>query len=351
MALTRASAFQVSPVNLKTLAYVLEVEGFDAAAALNRCGFDSINELDDHGPWLPASLLDELMAAAMDVTADPCFGLIAGKSKGLMRYVALVQVTLVAPTLRQMLDDIARFAPLYLERSEMGLEEQRGSARIVVEPVVTAGRSGHFRTELVATSAFQAVRFARGGLDDIYTIDFPYACPPGQAGRYAATFGPAVRFGCRRCVVEFNPGLLDLALQTHDPVAYFSARSNAEAALAAQRSGLNLAERVRRWLLQALPHQPSAQETAERLRMTERSLRRQLCALGLSYAELTQQSQQLIAKHLLANPELPIKQVAEKLGFSSPASFHRAFRRWTDMTPLAWRERGSLMDDPVAPGQ
>jgi AraC-like DNA-binding protein len=154
--------------------------------------------------------------------------------------------------------------------------------------------------------------------------------------------------------VEFNPRLLDAPLQTHDPVAYMAARSQAESALAAQRAGLDVGERVRRWLLTTLPHQPSLQETAEQLKMTERSLRRQLNALGLSYAELSQQCQQLIAKHLLADRALPIKQVADQLGFSSVTSFHRAFRRWTDMTPLAWRARDggeTLREDPVVPSQ
>ena len=96
---------RVSPVNFKALACVLAVEGFDADAALTRCGFGTLGDLDDQGPWLPAPLFDHLMAAVIEVTGDPCFGLVAGKSKALMLYVALMQVTLVAPTLRRVVED------------------------------------------------------------------------------------------------------------------------------------------------------------------------------------------------------------------------------------------------------
>jgi AraC-like DNA-binding protein len=37
--------------------------------------------------------------------------------------------------------------------------------------------------------------------------------------------------------------------------------------------------------------------------------------------------------------EAPLKEVAFKLGFAHPESFHRAFKRWTGETPIAYRKR------------
>jgi len=197
---------------------------------------------------------------------------------------------------------------------------------------------GRFRTELVATSAAQMVRFARGAADDIHAIDIPYACPPGQAARYAATFGPRVRFGRERCAVVFNPRLLDVPLQTHDPGAYAAARGVAETALAARGPAASLAERVGRWLLSVVPRQPSMAEAAARFKLSERALRRQLSASGVTYIELTQQCHRSVAEQLMARRDLSIKQVADCLGFASVAGFHRAFRRWTGTTPVTWRD-------------
>jgi AraC-like DNA-binding protein len=63
-----------------------------------------------------------------------------------------------------------------------------------------------------------------------------------------------------------------------------------------------------------------------------------LATLGTSHADLTQECQRMMAERWLAEGHKPLKQIAESLGFSSVHSFHRAFRRWSGLTPSAWRE-------------
>ena len=329
---------RISPVNLKILAYTLDVEGFDSGPVLKRCGFDSIDDLQEDGEWVPAALFDRMMAAVIDQTGDIAFGLVAGKSLALMRYGAIPPLVLPTPSLRQMLEDIHRFARLVLEHCEVELIETRHAARMLVSPVVRGGLSGHFRMEQVATSMVQMLRFVGAANTDIYQVDLPYACPPGQMQRYLATFGPNVAFDRKECSVSFDPARLDVKLPTHDPVSYVSARTRAESLLAALKAGSDLADLVRQWLLSAFPRLPTVSETASHLGMSERSFRRHLCALGMTHADLAQECQRLMAERLLAEGKLPLKQVADALGFSSVHSFHRAFRRWSGSTPSAWRD-------------
>jgi AraC-like DNA-binding protein len=63
-----------------------------------------------------------------------------------------------------------------------------------------------------------------------------------------------------------------------------------------------------------------------------------LSMLGTTHADLAQECQRLMAERLLAEGKLPLKQVAEALGFSSVHSFHRAFRRWSGVTPSDWKD-------------
>jgi AraC-like DNA-binding protein len=329
---------RLSPINLKILAYILEVEGFDAHAAVRQCGLDASDELDEDGEWVPTALLDRMMAAAIEVTQDTSFGLVAGKSLALMRYGVLTPLVLSTPSLRQMLDDIRRFAVLAVDRTEIELVEHSQSAHLVVQPVVSNGLSGHFRLEQVATSAVQMLRFAGACNADILQVDFPYAVPAGKAQRYAANFGLNMRFEQPECAIRFNPALLDTRLSSHDPVAYVAARTRADAHLSAMRAGSDMADQVRQCLLHAFPRLPTVSETAGQMGMTERSFRRQLGMLGTNYIELTHECQRLTAERLLAEGKLPLKQIAAALGFSSVHSFHRAFRRWSGLTPSAWRE-------------
>ncbi len=46
-----------------------------------------------------------------------------------------------------------------------------------------------------------------------------------------------------------------------------------------------------------------------------------------------------LAANYLADPRLAIGEVAFLLGYSDLASFHRAVKRWTAMTPAEWSSR------------
>ena len=76
---------------------------------------------------------------------------------------------------------------------------------------------------------------------------------------------------------------------------------------------------------------------ARALAMSARSLQRQLATEGLSYQALVDASKREAAERYLAESSLPIGEVAYLLGYSEPAAFHRAFKRWTRITPDAFR--------------
>jgi AraC-like DNA-binding protein len=63
---------------------------------------------------------------------------------------------------------------------------------------------------------------------------------------------------------------------------------------------------------------------------------------------LLQECQRVKTEQLLAQGRLPIKQIADEVGFSSVQSFHRAFRRWSGQTPQAWRQALGLPEQAAA---
>ena len=85
----------------------------------------------------------------------------------------------------------------------------------------------------------------------------------------------------------------------------------------------------------------SLSEVAAELGYSERGLRRQLERSGTSYRKLMDQVREQRARDLLLNTAVPIKTIAEQLGFESPSNFGRSFKRWTGTTPKAYRVRVS----------
>jgi AraC-like DNA-binding protein len=48
-----------------------------------------------------------------------------------------------------------------------------------------------------------------------------------------------------------------------------------------------------------------------------------------------------MAKEFLGNNQMPISEIAERLGFSDPSSFSQAFKRWHGCSPLKYRQGNS----------
>jgi len=72
---------------------------------------------------------------------------------------------------------------------------------------------------------------------------------------------------------------------------------------------------------------------AKLLKVSDRSLRRQLTEQGVSFRSLLDELRMQIAMKYLRTTKLANEDIALALGFSDAANFRRAFRRWTNKSP------------------
>ena len=81
------------------------------------------------------------------------------------------------------------------------------------------------------------------------------------------------------------------------------------------------------------------QLAAEMAGLTKRTFQRRLGDLQLDYNTLIDQVRLKQALSLLIRPDISVTEISYDLGYSAPAHFTRAFRRWTALTPQEYRSQ------------
>jgi AraC-like DNA-binding protein len=165
---------------------------------------------------------------------------------------------------------------------------------------------------------------------------YDHAEPPYFA-RYSAQL-PPTRHDAPYTRLAFPVAMLQRRLPLADKVAHARALAQCvrEMELLYSDAG-NLADRVRELMHAYTEGYPSAEDVADQLHMSIRTFKRKLAEQGTSFRTLLVEVQYFDAVELLRRRHLSLEQIAVELGYSDPANFTRAFKRWTGLTPSAFR--------------
>jgi AraC-like DNA-binding protein len=79
------------------------------------------------------------------------------------------------------------------------------------------------------------------------------------------------------------------------------------------------------------------ESVARALGCSRQTLYRRLKAEGVTFAQLLDGLRRRLALRFVREQGLSVKEASWRLGFSEPAAFSRAFKRWTGRTPRAMR--------------
>jgi AraC-like DNA-binding protein len=83
----------------------------------------------------------------------------------------------------------------------------------------------------------------------------------------------------------------------------------------------------------------SLEAVARQLAMSPRTLQRRLADEGSSFQGILAETRREAAERFLAESALSAAEIGYLLGYSEPAAFHRAFKRWYGVTPLEYRRK------------
>lgn len=317
-----------------------QARGVAATALLDGSGLDPAR-LADPDARIPLATETALWERAARLSGDPCFGLHAAARVRPGAFDAMDYAVRTAPTLLDALQRLARYNRLVHDVADFHLVDQGPHLRVVhgfASPLHRPGRQASEFT--LASLPVVATQMAGGTPVRPLQVQFSHAAPPDLAP-YRAAFGVTPDFGADVNALSFDAATLRRPLPGADAGLSRIVTAHAErllAALAPPQPGL--AEQVRRLVADGLAEgPPTLGQVAQRLHQSERSLQRRLAAEGCRFAELLDQVRRELAQRYIADPRLALGEVAYLLGFAEPSPFHRAFRRWTGMTPAAARRQ------------
>lgn len=168
---------------------------------------------------------------------------------------------------------------------------------------------------------------------------FAYPQPPHIDEYDALFFAPVLRFNADHTEMTFAADYLDLPIRQDEASLEQFLRTAPAQLLVKFKNTNSLTSRIREVLKAHIGEEmPTLNEVAGRLYLSPQTLRRRLAAEGKSYQGVKDSLRRDVAIHLLLKPELSLEDVAQQVGFSETSTFHRAFKKWTGVTPGLYRQ-------------
>jgi AraC-like DNA-binding protein len=273
---------------------------------------------------------------------EPGWALTVGRRFDLAAQGPLGFAMATAANLEQSFDVMARYGHVRSPWFRLRVERDARRWGVVIQRQLALGHGADVEMlEALLMSAQALVETVLGRPMREARIAVDYA-RPAWADRYASEIHCPVKFGATATSIRMPAAWLELPCPLADAAFFHLAVGRLETERRRLESGDHLEARIEVLLAAAGDAGLSLGRTAEQLHLSRRTLLRRLREAGSSFGELLERHRMRRAEQLLAAPQYTLGEVAYRLGYSDPANFSRAFRRWFGTTPGAHRRDVSI---------
>ncbi len=291
---------------------------------------------------LPAELAVRAWNLAAELCGDATFGLNAVDHLGPDFAGGLGWAIHASPTFGAGLGRMALFLRLVNQYQTVRLIEDGDRVRVRLEVLheVDPEQVRH-QHECLLASVLRVGQRAAGRPLVPLAAAFRHRAPPGAlAEAYLRHFGGAPAFSQPATELVLARAALDREHLAPDPALIATTERHLRRLLEELPAVETFTSQVQRVLAEELRHgEPNMNKLARRMRLSERTLQRRLRQEGTSVHDLLEDLRHRLALRYLREPRESIAEISFVLGYAEVRAFHRAFKRWTGLTPGAFRER------------
>jgi len=283
---------------------------------------------------ISAAAYSRMWVALADLMDDEFFGL---DSHGLRRgsYALMTRAAVNSDNLEHALRRILRFLRATLDDFQGELVRSADEARVILHDGGVLRRLFGYGTWFILVHGLACWLVHRR----IPLREMQFRCPPpGDDSHYRTRFCENVRFNGETTHITFASDLLDLKIAESPETVDSFLRAAPANLLVKYRNDASTSAQVRNKLRSLVPDAwPELQKLAQELCVSGTTLQRRLQQEGQSYQRVKDDLRRDIAIDLLSSASLTVAEVAARTGFQETSAFHRAFKKWTGVSPGAYR--------------
>lgn len=306
--------------------------------ALNERSQIDPRDLADQDSRIPFAKYVALMRAAKELCGDPALPLHYGE-------VNIAQVSIVgligqaSETMLEAFAQLNRYVRLVVDvdvgtPDRFQLKHERGGLWLVD----TRENPNDF-PELTESAFSQLVSAPRklGVPQFVKEVHVTHAAPAHRA-EYERIFQAPVVFASDRNAMLLDDALLTRRVALLPRYVFGVLTEHADALLESLENAKSTRGRVEGLLMPILhTGDASMDKVAGKLGVSRQTLLRKLKAEGVTFEKVADELRHKLALHYLGGKKVSVNETAYLVGFSDPAAFSRAFKRWTGASPRTMR--------------
>ena len=278
-----------------------------------------------------------LLETAAELADDPYLGLRLGQEIRIDSYGTLGFALMSCANLRESIELLLRYGKAFFRPY---WTSQYYDGGLLLWHNLTLGTPA--QQQLVAELSFSQLTTIGNSLYrrqlDGAELQLTFSKPASMAV-YQSVFGLEITFEAERNQLFLPQHLLDTPVKTANIADHIVFHQQCEGILQSLTSGDKITTEVRRLLLQSAGDFLNISQVAERLNMSERTLRRRLKTESVSFRTLFEEVRYLMATEYLSKTDLTVADIAHLLSYSETVNFRRAFIGWSGMTPSEYRQQ------------
>lgn len=315
----------------------LDSYGLASRAVFRQAGLDFERLSQPHARYSYTSI-QRLWSAAVEATADACFGLRVASFWHPTTFHALGYSWLASNNLAEGFDRVVRYSSV-LNTAAKGMLQINKSPETYCFAIAKGGVFPPPQPAAMDAGMATILIMCRAAYGDSFRpqrVTMRHASP-GCTEQFAELFKAPVEFSQERYAMYIDPNVANEPLSTANPELV---RVN-DRVVTDYLAKLNRSDIVMRVHSKLIERMPSGQideaNIAATINLSQRTLQRKLKTQGVSFSVVLDTARRDLGLQYVRSSQYSLNEIAYLLGFAEPGNFSRAFRRWYGKSPSEYR--------------